>query len=128
MVSQLPLAQDAVAEDLEASAEELIRRGSRESAHLSRMLDLLATGGQSARAMVRHGLARDEIIAEAREGRYDLLVIGASNEWQIKSLLVGALPDAAADRAPCSVLMVRRYESTGISTTRRILSSLRGWT
>ena len=65
-MSQLPLAQDAVAEDLEASAEELIRRGSREGAHLSRMLDQLATEGQSARAVVRHGLVRDEIIAEAR--------------------------------------------------------------
>jgi len=36
VMSQLPLAQDALPADLEASAEELIHRGSREGAHLSR--------------------------------------------------------------------------------------------
>lgn len=69
----------------------------------------------------------DAILETAREGEYDLLVIGASEEWQIKSLLAGSLPDAVADRSPCSVLLVRRYESAGISWTRRILSSLQGW-
>jgi nucleotide-binding universal stress UspA family protein len=77
VMSQLPLAEDAVPDDLGASAEELIQRGSREGIHLSRMLDLLAAEGQAGRAVVRHGLVRDEIIAEAREGRYDLLVTGA---------------------------------------------------
>jgi hypothetical protein len=56
-----------------------------------------------------------------------LLVIGASNEWGIKSLLVGAVPDAVADQAPCSVLMVRRYEPTGISNIRRVVHSVKGW-
>jgi nucleotide-binding universal stress UspA family protein len=69
----------------------------------------------------------DGILEEAEQGEYDLLVIGASEEWTIKSLLVGALPDTVADRAPCSVLMVRKYEAAGISTTRRIMSSLWGW-
>ena len=69
----------------------------------------------------------DGILEEVEEGEYDLLVIGASDEWRIKSLLVGALPDTVADRAPCPVLMVRRYEPAGISATRRILNSLRGW-
>jgi amino acid transporter len=69
----------------------------------------------------------EAILNTAREGKYDLLVIGASEEWQIKSLLAGSLPDAIADRSPCSVLLVRRFEPAGISITRRILSSLRGW-
>jgi amino acid transporter/nucleotide-binding universal stress UspA family protein len=85
------------------------------------------TGPAVSPRIVVHDAVAEAILREAEEGEYDLLVIGASNEWQIKSLLVGALPDAVADRAPCSVLMVRRYESAGVSTTRRILSSLRGW-
>jgi amino acid transporter/nucleotide-binding universal stress UspA family protein len=80
----------------------------------------------SARIVTHEGVA-DAIVREAEEGGYDLLVIGASEEWPIKSLLVGALPDAVTDRAPCSVLMVRRHESAGISATRRFISSLRGW-
>jgi amino acid transporter/nucleotide-binding universal stress UspA family protein len=78
------------------------------------------------RILVREGVL-EGILEEARQGEYDLLVIGASEEWRIKSLLVGALPDTVADRAPCSVLMVRRCEPAGISATRRIVSSLRGW-
>jgi nucleotide-binding universal stress UspA family protein len=69
----------------------------------------------------------EAILNQAREGEYDLLIIGASEEWQIKSLLAGSLPDAVADQSPCSVLLIRRHESAGISTARRILSSVRGW-
>jgi nucleotide-binding universal stress UspA family protein len=79
-----------------------------------------------ARILIREDIL-DGILEEAQQGEYDLLVIGASEEWTIKSLLAGALPDTVADRAPCSVLMVRRYEAVGISTTRRIVSSLWGW-
>jgi len=77
--------------------------------------------------VVVHETILEGILQEAREGDYDLLVIGASNEWAVKSLLVGALPDAVADRAPCSVLMVRRYEPTGLSALRRITASIKGW-
>jgi nucleotide-binding universal stress UspA family protein len=107
VMSQLPLAQDAVAEDLEASAEELIRRGSREGAHLSRMLDLLATEGQLARAVVRHGLVRDEILAEAREGRYDLLVTGAHTTPGLNARLVDDLSADILLAANRPVLVVR---------------------
>ena len=77
VMSQLPLTENALLHDLDASAEELIQRGSREGVHLSQMLDLLTAEEVVARAVVRHGSVLDEIIAEAREGRYDLLVTGA---------------------------------------------------
>ena len=69
----------------------------------------------------------DAIIREAKADSYDLLVIGASDEWAVKSLLVGSIPDAIADQAPCSVLLVRRHEISGLNAVRRILSSIRGW-
>jgi nucleotide-binding universal stress UspA family protein len=84
------------------------------------------TAGVSVRIRVSDDVT-EAILQEVEEGDHNLLVIGASNEWLVKSLLTGALPDAVAARAPCSVLMVRRYEPTGISNTRRIASSLRGW-
>ncbi|HDD24306.1 MAG TPA: amino acid permease [Chloroflexi bacterium] len=90
--------------------------------------DIVGSAGDEVRArVVVHESVADAILEEVETGGYDLLVIGASNEWRVKSLLIGALPDVIADRALCSVLMVRRYESSGISTTRRILSSIRGW-
>ncbi len=87
-------------------------------------------GGPDPRVQTRiqmHKAVVEGILEEAQSGEYDLLVIGASNEWAVKSLLVGAVPDAIADRAPCSVLMVRRYEPSGISTIRRVARSVRGW-
>jgi amino acid transporter/nucleotide-binding universal stress UspA family protein len=107
-------------ENLDIEAE---MRGLRHLAH-----EVL--GGPDPRVRTRvlvHEAVVDGILEEAQNGRYDLLVIGASNEWAVKSLLVGAIPDAIADRAPCSVLMVRRHEPTGISTVRRVMQSVKGW-
>ncbi len=42
--------------------------------------------------------------------RYDLLVIGASDEWISRRYLFGKVDDQIVEQAPCSVLMVRRYE------------------
>jgi nucleotide-binding universal stress UspA family protein len=38
---------------------------------------------------------------------YDLVVIGASNEWRLRQWLFGSLPDKVTNRSPASVLMVR---------------------
>jgi len=45
------------------------------------------------------------IIAESEN--HDLVVMGASNEWSLRLKLFGSIPDAVADHAPVSVLMVR---------------------
>ncbi|MDX1448348.1 MAG: universal stress protein, partial [Acidimicrobiia bacterium] len=49
------------------------------------------------------------IVTAAGAGGYDLLVIGASGESGIRTALFGTIPDVVADRAPCSVMLVRRY-------------------
>lgn len=51
------------------------------------------------------------IMTDFEERDHDLIIIGASHEWTIRNVLVGTIPDVIADRAPCSVLMVRRYVS-----------------
>jgi len=107
VMSQLPLAEDAVTNDLEASAEELIQRGSQEGVHLSRMLALLAAEEVAAHAVIRHGLVRDEIIAEAREGRYDLLVTGAHVTPGLDARLVNDLSADILLAANRPVLVVR---------------------
>lgn len=43
------------------------------------------------------------------EEAYDLVIIGASREWNLRNVIFGAIPDVIADQSPCSVLMVRRY-------------------
>jgi len=65
------------------------------------------------------------ILAESaqREGQagYDLIAIGASEEWFLKNLLFGSIPDQVANGASCSVLMVRRFEPAPVSWLRRVI-------
>lgn len=64
-------------DDLEASAEILMKRNTREGVHLRKALDILSGLDVDSRACVRHGLVVDEILVEVQEGDFDLVVIGA---------------------------------------------------
>lgn len=59
------------------------------------------------------------ILNETRREKYDLMVLGASEEWTSRENLFGPLDDMLAEKAPCSVLMVRRYEPVAINWLRR---------
>jgi len=50
------------------------------------------------------------ILQNVAATHYDLLVIGASDEWDSRRYLFGKVDDQVVEQAPCSVLMVRRYE------------------
>lgn len=62
-----------------------------------------------------------ESAQEIDQTNYDLIAIGALEEWFVKDLLFGSIPDQVADRAPCSVLMVRKHEPAPVSRMRRII-------
>ena len=64
--------------------------------------------------LVREPAPAPAILAEARRESYDLLIIGASDEWWVRSWLFGAIPDRIAENAPCSVLLVRRYDPVAV--------------
>lgn len=87
VMSQVALEESAKGADLEAGAAELIEGEAREGTHLEAMLEILEDEGVEAEAVVRHGLVVDEIIAEAREGHFDMLVIGAHTTPNIAGLL-----------------------------------------
>lgn len=60
-----------------------------------------------------HVRSAPEVVEGIRAGIDDLdpqlIVIGASMESRIRTVLFGSIPDVVSDQAPCSVLMVRRY-------------------
>jgi len=107
VMSQLPLTPAAEVADLLASAEDLIQRGTREGQHLSRCLAILAELGVAGRAKVRHGLVVNEILAEAQEGDYDLIVLGAHDIHGLGQLLLNDVSNEVLSAADRPVLIVR---------------------
>ena len=59
------------------------------------------------------------ILEETTHHQYDLIVIGASEEWASRMWLFGSIDDQIAEEAVCSVLLVRRYAPAVISWIRR---------
>ncbi|MBN2002859.1 MAG: amino acid permease [Anaerolineae bacterium] len=74
--------------------------------------------------VVRAGSIVEGVITEARQG-YDLVIIGASEQWALRNWLFGSIPDSVAEAVPCSVLMVRKREPEPLSRVRRIVKGVR---
>lgn len=70
--------------------------------------EYLVKKGVSGSLKLRYGVVTDEILLEASDGKYDLIVVGARpDDTLINSLLIGSITPHVVDRAPCSVLVVR---------------------
>jgi amino acid transporter/nucleotide-binding universal stress UspA family protein len=61
---------------------------------------------------------QQKVLEEARRQPYDLIIMGASEEWALDTRLFGTIDDGVAEHAPCSVLLCRRYEPTPIAWLR----------
>jgi nucleotide-binding universal stress UspA family protein len=80
VMSQIPITPEAKVDDLERDTRELLQTDARESQHLKRDMAILEAQGVDEgrrQAVILRGLVLDEILKEAREGSYDLVVIGA---------------------------------------------------
>ena len=56
---------------------------------------------------IREGVPGNEILSEADQGGYDLVVVGASEATDMKHRVLGSVSSKVAWNAPCSVLIVR---------------------
>lgn len=108
VMSQVALEVGARAADLEEKADGLMESEAREGVHLDDMLEILREEGVEAEALVRHGLIVEEIIAEARSGRFDMLVIGAHTTPGIGDLLSSDLSERIMLSADRPILIVQR--------------------
>jgi nucleotide-binding universal stress UspA family protein len=65
-----------------------------------------AEGVQVERAL-REGHTVQEIVETAKEGMFDLIVIGGRGISKIRELLLGSVTDGVIHHAPCPVLVVK---------------------
>lgn len=84
VMSQISAGPGVRGSQLRAAADELIQGETPEGRLLQRDLQALDQPGIHPSPKVRHGMVVDEILAEAKSGAYDLVVIGAhrSKGWQ----------------------------------------------
>jgi nucleotide-binding universal stress UspA family protein len=107
VMSQVSLTEKGYRPELDAPADDLIDQRTREGEHLSVALQTLQTLGVRCTAKVRHGLVVDEITAEARDGDYDLLVIGAHAARGFSRWLLDDVTAHVLEEVPVPVLVVR---------------------
>lgn len=75
---------------------------------LARARELLEPEVPSVRTKVRIGHPAVEIIREAKEGGYDLIIVGNSqNHSLVKRFLLGSTALRVVERAPCPVLLAK---------------------
>jgi nucleotide-binding universal stress UspA family protein len=66
--------------------------------------------GLSATTMITEGDPALEIISEAESGGYDLIVMGATGESDLKHDILGSVSTKVAQNAPCSVFVAKFIE------------------
>jgi len=106
VMSQISVAPARSGDLLLATAEQLIERSTSEGRRLFRDKALLERQGIPPLLKVRHGLVVDEIVAEARTGAYDLLVIGAHRGEGWRRILLDDITRQVLVQAELPVLVV----------------------
>jgi len=87
-----------LSEELLKVGEEILRKGQ----------DILGKRGLSAEGKVAFGHAATEILREAKQGSYDLIVLGGKGRSEsLSDFLIGSVSSRVAAHAACSVLIVR---------------------
>jgi len=66
----------------------------------------------------------DALLAEVKENPYSLIIIGSADENGMNGSMFGKVADQVAEKAPCSVLVVRRHQSAAASWLRHQVKKL----
>ncbi len=94
--------------EMEETLPELLQTTTPLAQHLKWASEFLINSQVQAEVKLRRGIATDEVLAEAQEEPYDLIMVGARAEYNVlSSLLMGQVTPKIIDNAPCSVLVVR---------------------
>lgn len=74
---------------------------------LARACELLGTELKQVNTIVRVGHPGEEIVQEARKGRYDLVIIGEKPKHTLPTRVLGSRAAYVVEHAPCPVLIAK---------------------
>ena len=107
VMSQIGAGPGVAGAQLRAEADKLMAEHTPEGKLLERDVQILEELGVHPRPKVRHGLVVDEILAEAREGNYNLVVIGANPGQGWRRILLDDLAHQIIVKMDRPILVVR---------------------
>ena len=95
-------------DDITETLAELLQTDTPIARHLRHSAEILTQHQVSAELELCRGVAAAEILREAHQGDYDLIVIGASGTaGRLREWLLGNVTRQIVERAPCSVFVVK---------------------
>ena len=86
-----------IAEDAKRRGEQVLAEGEQ----------FAKARGVSVEKVLREGDAVNEIVAEAKAGKFDLVVVGHRGMSKLKELFFGGVSEGVSHKAPCPVLIVK---------------------
>ena len=88
--------------------------------HLAAMKQLaLASGALQVKTHLRRGPCATSICEFAREGAFDLIVMGTHGRSGLSHLLLGSVAERVLRSAPCPVLTVKEQDTVGSSAAEQ---------
>ena len=114
VVEQIPGAHRGEGITPDRSLEDMVERARGALAGWREEAETLLPGGVTDEVTPGGGGApADEVTRAARQGGYDLVVMGTHGRSGIRRLVLGSVAEAVVRGAPCSVLVVRPKEREG---------------
>lgn len=97
-------------DEMEETLEEVLETDTPMAQHLRHSAEILTDSGIEAEIKVKHGDVVEAILEEAGTGEYDLVVLGSTEGWTLRGLLLGNVTQQIINRAPSAVLVVKQTE------------------
>lgn len=108
VVPEIPAIITPYANHLAGSVKDLVEELENTGAGiLKKAQEKFAEDGLNLQTKLSRGDAAMEICNEAREGRYDLIVMASRGLGEIKGFLMGSVSSRVVRHATCSVLIIR---------------------
>jgi len=92
-----PAEYSKVAEAVKAAGERILAEG----------VERARAQGVEAETILREGHTVQEIVKAAKEGEFNLIVMGARGLSRIKEIILGSVSDGVIRNAPCPVLVTK---------------------
>lgn len=94
-------------DEIEETLEAVLETDTPLAKHLRTSAEIFSRNDIEAEIKLRHGDVAESILQEAKDGEYDLVVLGATESSTLAGILLGSVTQQIINRAGCAVLIVK---------------------